>query len=267
MGALLRYLHDNNIGVDERFQREMLRLTLQALMEWDVSTFINAGHYERVNQRKTYRNGYRQRSLRSSVGEISLYIPKLRNGTYSPEFIRRAERAALKLAPEAFLGLLTPQDIAALCHNLSLPPLPLSESHQLLSTLAPLAKRFAKAPLDGQYETLWLDEIETSGYRTIYVAVGVRENERAELIGYENSVEKDWQGFIRDLQRRGLRDVPVVMSEPNMKILTAIGAAMPETDWQMGTLNALPHAEFITAYLLEDLLPVSPFVYEFVAVA
>lgn len=264
-GALLRYIHDHNLTVDERFQREMLRLTLQSLMEWDVSTYINAGHYERVNQRKTYRNGYRQRSLRSSVGEINLYIPKLRNGTYTPDFIRRAERAALKLAPEAFLGALHTQDILALCHTLNLPPLPSSEAHLLLSTLALLAERLQKARIEKSFSTLWLDEIETNGYKTIYVAVGVNEDNTAELIGYDDKVDKEWHEFLSDLKRRGLREVEVVMSQPEMKILNAIGAIMPQVEWQME--STMPRAELsvgVSFPLVDDLM-ISPYLWLTVA--
>jgi putative transposase len=255
-GALLRYIDDHNLSIDERFQREMLRLTLQSLMEWDVSTFINAGHYERVDQRKTYRNGYRQRSLRSSVGEISLYIPKLRNGTYSPDFIRRAERAALKLAPDAFLGTLHAHDILALCHTLSLPPLPSGEVHQLLSTLALLSERLQKARIEKSFSTVWLDEIESSGYRTTYVAVGVNEDNSAELIAYEDKVDKDWQDFLSDLKRRGLHEVEVVMSQPNMKILNAIGTVLPQAEWQMESV--MPRAAVGLVFSLVDDLMVSP---------
>lgn len=266
--ALLRYIHTHNLTINQRFQREMLRMTLQTLMEWDVSALINASHYERIDSRKTYRNGYRERTWRSSVGEISLFIPKLRNGTYSPDFIRYAERLTLKLAPEAYLGILNPQDITALSHTLGLPPLPSSETYELVTNLSLLADRLHHTPITSQYHTLWLDEIDANSYKTIYVAVGVGENEQAELIALEDQPEKDWSAFLEKLKWRGLRDVPVVSSEADMKILNAIGTTLPQAEWQMGEFGALPRAEhtfvstLYSTFSLDDDLMVSPFVYE-----
>jgi hypothetical protein len=57
------------------------------------------------------------------------------------------------------------------------------------------------------------------------------------------------------------------MSEPNMKIINAIGTVLPQTDWQMGEFDALPRAEFQfgSFFSLDDGLIVSPF--EFMAIA
>jgi transposase-like protein len=234
--ALLRFLRSNRIALNPGFQREMLRLTLQTLMEWEVSTRINAGHYERVGSRKTYRNGYRPSSLRSSLGDIPLYIPKLRSGTYSPEFTRQAERAILKLSPEAFLGRLDPHDLIALCHTLGLAPLSLSEAHRLLTLLTTLADRWRAAPLDADFHEVWLDEVEYSAYRTLYVAVGVTKHDQVELIGFEDSAETSWAQFLLHLHQRGLRDVQTIISEANMHILNAIGTLLPDAEWQMNRL-------------------------------
>jgi putative transposase len=41
--------------------REGVRLLAEALMELEVSEQVGAGRYERTPERKTYRNGYRER--------------------------------------------------------------------------------------------------------------------------------------------------------------------------------------------------------------
>jgi putative transposase len=60
---------------------------LQILMEADVEGVIGAGRHERTGDRLNYRNGYRDRSLDTRLGPLSLRIPKLRRGSYFPPFL------------------------------------------------------------------------------------------------------------------------------------------------------------------------------------
>jgi putative transposase len=50
--------------------REGVRLLAEALMELEVSEQVGAGRYERTPERKTYRNGYRERVWETRVGQI-----------------------------------------------------------------------------------------------------------------------------------------------------------------------------------------------------
>lgn len=87
--------------------REGVRLLAEALMELEVSERAGAGRYERSPDRKTYRNGYRERAWDTRVGRIPLRIPKLRQGSYFPSLLeprRRAERALVSVVQEASLS-------------------------------------------------------------------------------------------------------------------------------------------------------------------
>ena len=48
-------------------------------MEADVDGVIGAGCHERNMDRLNYRNGYRDRTLDTRVGQLQLRIPKLRH--------------------------------------------------------------------------------------------------------------------------------------------------------------------------------------------
>ncbi len=68
--------------VEPDFLREVVRWTVQELMEAEVSAQIGADRYERTGERATYRNGYRAREWDTRVGTIELAIPKLRPGSF-----------------------------------------------------------------------------------------------------------------------------------------------------------------------------------------
>ena len=63
---------------DGDFLRSVAEAVLQILMEADVEGLIGAGRHERTGDRLNYRNAYRDRSLDTRLGSLSLRIPKLR---------------------------------------------------------------------------------------------------------------------------------------------------------------------------------------------
>src|SRR5260221_14481130 len=92
---------------DGDFLRAVAEAVLQILMEADVEGLIGAGRHERTGDRLNYRNGYRDRSLDTRLGPLSLRIPKLRQGSYFPPFLepRKTARKAPGLGiQEAWIG-------------------------------------------------------------------------------------------------------------------------------------------------------------------
>ena len=76
------------------------------LMDLEMDQEVGAGKHERTDKRKNYRNGYRQRTWKTRVGEIDLAIPKLRKGSYYPSLLeprRPTEKALLAVIQEAYL--------------------------------------------------------------------------------------------------------------------------------------------------------------------
>ncbi len=129
---------------DESKLRENLRLITQTMIEWEVSAAIAAAPYERRAERRTQRNGYRQRLWRARVGEIILHIPKLRKGAYYPAFLDtlpRAEPLLLDLAGDAAEGRLTAGQLRDASERLGLLAVHPSQIADLLALLHDLNMR------------------------------------------------------------------------------------------------------------------------------
>jgi transposase-like protein len=89
------------------FLRAVAEAVLQILVETDVEGLIGAGRHDRSAERLNYRNGYRDRSLDTRLGTLSLRIPKLRQGSYFPPFLeprKTAEKAVVAVIQEAWIG-------------------------------------------------------------------------------------------------------------------------------------------------------------------
>ena len=72
-------------------------------MALDVDQLCGAGVHERSAGRVNHRNGYRPRRWETRAGTVDVQIPKLRKGTYFPEFLepRRASEKAMTAIQEA----------------------------------------------------------------------------------------------------------------------------------------------------------------------
>jgi transposase-like protein len=87
--------------------RSIAEAVLQLMMESDVDGLIGAGRHERAEQRTTWRNGYRDRSLDTRPGTLNLKVPKLRQDSYFPGFLearKTSEQALVAVIQEAWIG-------------------------------------------------------------------------------------------------------------------------------------------------------------------
>lgn len=105
--ALLARLEQAAGSTEPDVVREALHWAIGELMEADVTERLGASPHERTPDRLGLRNGHRQRLFDSRVGALELAIPKLRTGSYFPDWLleprRRAERALVAVIQEAYV--------------------------------------------------------------------------------------------------------------------------------------------------------------------
>ncbi len=92
-------------GADVDMLRQMVQFMAPRLMEIDVEGRCGAGYDEKSAERTNSRNGFRDRTWETRAGAVELNIPKLRQGSYFPEFLeprRTAEKALTAVIQEAY---------------------------------------------------------------------------------------------------------------------------------------------------------------------
>jgi len=67
--------------------RAMVKDFAEALMSADADAMCGAGYRERSPERVNRRNGYRERDWDTRVGSIELAVPRLREGSYFPDWL------------------------------------------------------------------------------------------------------------------------------------------------------------------------------------
>ena len=91
------------------FGREVIQSVVNALMDSQAQEACGAPRGSRSPERVNSRNGYRERSLSTSLGDLELRVPKLREGTYFPEGIleryTRVEASMVALVREMYVAV------------------------------------------------------------------------------------------------------------------------------------------------------------------
>ncbi len=147
---------------DPDLLRAMVESVVATLMGAEADALCGAAYGERHPERTNRRNGYRDRAWDTRLGTIALPIPKLRHGSYFPEWLleprRRAERALVQVVAETYLLGSRCAAIETLVQTLGIDRLSKSRVAEMARELEELVATFRTRPLDaGPYAYLWID--------------------------------------------------------------------------------------------------------------
>lgn len=245
------YIKKLDISWDNEALKIALKRTIELLMDIEVSALIDAEHYERNQTRVAYRNGYRQRTWRTDIGKIRLNIPKLRRGTYMPDFLT-SETADIisQVLQQTFIFGITPSDIQTMLESLGFAEITratIAQVHSLFSDLSESAKQFS---IKAGYSCLWLDvtdfAVETdyhNQHKQLALAVGIQADGSHDVLGFKVTSNVNyadfWREFLRELTERGLENVRLVVSAAYRGVKSAIYEELPDAEWQYSRAHAV----------------------------
>jgi len=227
--------------------RAMIKTFSDALMSAEADAVCGADYGQRSEQRVNSRNGYRAREWDTRAGTIELAIPKLRQGSYFPDWLlqhrRRAEQALVSVVATSYLLGVSTRRVEKLVEQLGVRQLSKSQVSEMATHLDTQVEAFRNRPLDsGHYTFVWMDalviKVREHG-RTVNVhaliAVGVNADGGREVLGLDVCSDEDgagWLAFLRSLTARGLSGVKLVISDAHRGLVGAVGAALPGASWQ-----------------------------------
>jgi len=242
-----KFLSDQLAAASPDLLRSMLHAFVQALMGAEADAVCGAGYGERSDDRVNSRNGYRHRDFDTRAGTLDVAIPRLRQGSYFPDWLlqrrKRAERALTSVVATCYLLGVSTRRMERLVESLGITTLSKSQVSVMARDLDAQVEAFRTRPLDaGPYTFVAADalvlKVRESG-RVVNVhallAVGVNTDGHREILGLDVSSGEDkagWLTFFRGLVARGLSGVKLVTSDAHAGLVAAIGATLPGATWQ-----------------------------------
>ena len=242
-----RFLHEQLAQASPDLLRQMLTTFINTLMSAEADAVCGAEYGARSEARTNVRNGYRSRDFDTRAGTLDVDIPKLRSGSYFPDWLlerrRRAERALTTVVATCYLLGVSTRRMEKLVESLGITRLSKSQVSEMAKDLDVQVADFRHRPLDqGPYTFVAADALVLKvreGGRVVnvhaLVATGVNADGHREILGLQVTSAEDgagWLGFFRDLTARGLTGVQLVTSDAHRGLVEAIGATLPGAAWQ-----------------------------------
>ena len=209
----LAWLRKQLEDADKDLLREIVKGIVEALMGNEADSMCGAPYRQPSQDRVNHRNGYHNRRWDTRVGTIDLAIPRLRKGTYFPEWLldprRRSERAVVQVVTECYVRGVSTRRVDGLVQRLGLEGMSKSQVSELAKELDIVVEEFRTRPLDqGPYTFVWLDAMTQrcrDGGRVVNVVTVIATGVNREVLGVEVITTEDkegWKAFLRGLVKR-----------------------------------------------------------------
>jgi len=228
--------------------RHLLGTVINSLLSADADAVCGAEYGVSSPERVNSRNGYRHRELDTRVGTIDVAIPKLRSGSYFPEWLlerrKRAEAALISVVATCYLLGVSTRRMDKLVQSLGITSLSKSQVSRMAADLDEQVAAFRTRPLGeaGPFTFVAADaltmKVRENGRvvnAVVLVATGVNADGHREVLGVKvatSETKEAWNVFFADLVARGLSGVLLVTSDAHAGLVEAIAANVPGAAWQ-----------------------------------
>jgi putative transposase len=228
--------------------RHLLGTVINALLSAEADAVCGAEFGVASPERVNSRNGYRHRDLDTRVGTIDVAVPKLRTGSYFPEWLlerrKRAEAALISVVATCYLLGVSTRRMDKLVQTLGITSLSKSQVSRMAADLDAQVAAFRTRPLGdaGPFTFVAADaltmKVRENGRvvnAVVLVATGVNADGHREVLGVKvatSETKEAWNVFFADLVARGLSGVALVTSDAHAGLVEAIAANLPGASWQ-----------------------------------
>jgi putative transposase len=246
--------------------RQLLEAVVNQVLEAQVAEHVQAEPYERTEERRGYRNGYKPRQLTTRVGTLALRVPQVRDGSFSPELFeryQRSEQALVCTLMEMVVNGVSTRKVAQITEELCGKAFSKSTVSDLCQGLDPLVSAWNERSLAEQrYPFVLVDalvlKIREGGRvrsRSALLAIGVNHAGYREILGLQlgdSESERSWVEYFVWLKGRGLSGVDLVVSDHHGGLVNAVRLQFQGATWQRCQTHLSANITDATPKALQD---------------
>lgn len=223
---------------------DTLTTLMNAAMQIERSRHLGAEPYARKDERIGYANGFKNKTLKTRIGELDLSIPQTRGTDFYPKSLERGLRSerALKIAlAEMYVQGVSTRKVAKITEDLCGFEVSSSEVSRASKMLDDQLDAWRNRPLgafpyvylDARYEKVRHGGVVVSS--AVLIGIGVDSTGKREVLGVsvklsENEVH--WRDFLISLKDRGLHGVKMFISDAHEGLKAARDGVFPTVPWQ-----------------------------------
>lgn len=226
-------------------------LVLNEYMKQEQTDYLNAQSYERSSDRRDYRNGYYERELLMSIGNVPLRVPRTRSGEFHTsafEKYERSDQSFLLALVEMVVNGVSTRKVTNVVNKLCGENVSKSFVSSLTKKLDPVVEEWANRSLSEiYYPYVFVDAmyVKVREYnrvvsKAIYIATAIDDNGKRHVLGFDVDHEESyeaWKDFLHRLKQRGLQAPRLVISDAHSGLKKAIQRVFVGTAWQRCTVH------------------------------
>lgn len=223
---------------------ELMRVILNAAMQAERTEHLNAAPYQHTQERRGYANGFKPKTMRTRVGEITFAVPQVREGGFYPQALEkglRSERALTLALAEMYVQGVSTRKVKAITEQLCGVNVSSAQVSRAAAQMDDELEKWRERPL-GDYPYLFLDayyeQVREDGQvrdMAVLVAIAVTPAGKREILGVSVSLsehEVHWRTFLESLRQRGLGGVQLITSDDHAGLRAARLAVFGGIPWQ-----------------------------------
>jgi transposase-like protein len=243
------------LGQDRDRFKQLLRESIQDVLEAEMTQVLGAGTAERSPNRSGYRAGYYTRSLITRIGKLELRVPRDREGRLSTELLeryQRSEKTLVSALAEMYVQGVSTRKVKAITEELCGHAFSASTISQINKGLDEALERFASRTLEEPYPYLVLDaryeKVRIDGVirpQAVLIAIGINWEGRRQVLEVELTNRESagrWKEFLRRLKDRGLHGVEFVVCDDHDGLRKAVAELLTDAAWQRCYVHFLRNA-------------------------
>ena len=223
---------------------ELVKVLLNSAMQAERAKHLRAAEYERTEDRKGHANGYKPKTVRTRLGEITFAIPQVREGGFYPSALEkgmRSERALVIALAEMYVQGVSTRKVKAITEELCGIEISAMQVSRAAAQLDSVLHEWRERSL-GEISYLYVDaryeKVRDTGQvrdAAVLVASGITPEGERQVLGVSVSLsehETHWKAFLKGLKDRGMHGVKLVVSDDHQGLGAARRAVFGSVAWQ-----------------------------------
>jgi putative transposase len=248
--------------------RELLSEVLENGLQGELDDELGYTRYDYRNKgTDNSRNGYFDKTVHTSYGDIELDIPRDRNGEFEPKLVKKHQNTLTQDIEAKILSMyakgMSTGDIEH--HIQDLYGIEMSDTtiSRVTDKILPVVKEWQMRPLESIYAVVFMDAIHfhvrSEGRivkKAVYIAIGIDMEGFRDVLGMwigENESSKFWLSVMNDMKNRGVEDILIASVDGLTGFPNAIEAVFPKTELQHCIIHQIRNTTRFVSY--RDLKP------------
>lgn len=225
--------------------KDLFKDTLQEMLNAELTEHLGYEKNEYTDEKENYRNGYSQKTVHSSEGDLTLNVPRDRQGNFDPIIVEKGQKDISNIEQKIikmYARGMSNQNIYEEMQELYGVKVSPDMVTAITDKIIPEIREWQKRQLEEQYAIVFVDatyfNVKQEGIvvkKAVYIALGVTMTGEKEILGFyigDSESAKYWTSILNEIKNRGVKDILILCADGLKGIKEAISTVYPTTEFQ-----------------------------------